>query len=82
MMPSIGARRGGSVSIETQEDFEATREKLRQLDAYYEATERNTKLNSLAREDILRTTKRLINQLKEEMTWFKAHASAKSKTEN
>lgn len=64
--------------IETKEELEATREKLRQLEAYYETTRSNTSLHALAREDILRTTKRLVNQLTEEITWFEAHTSANS----
>jgi hypothetical protein len=63
------------MSIELERELDATREKLRRLEQYYEATRRNEDLNPLAREDILLTTKRLINQFKEDIARFEAHTT-------
>ena len=62
--------------IEVERELDATREKLRRLEEYYEATRQNQDLNPLAREDILLTTKRLINQFKEEIIRFEAHRAS------
>ncbi len=64
------------MSIEVERELDATREKLRRIEEYYEATRQNEDLNPLAREDILLTTKRLINQFKEEIVRFEAGRAA------
>ncbi len=69
------------MSIELERELDATREKLRRLEQYYEAARQNEDLNPLAREDILLTTKRLINQFKEDIARFEARTTARPETE-
>jgi hypothetical protein len=69
------------MSIEVETDLDATREKLRWLEQYYEATRQKISLDPLAREDILLTTKRLINQFKEEIARFDAHTTTRAESE-
>jgi hypothetical protein len=64
------------VSIQTRRELEATRDKLRTLEEYYDSTGRKEGLNAHAREAILHSTKRMINQLKEEITRFEAHLAS------
>ncbi len=60
------------MSIDVERKIDATREKLRWLEEYYEATQKNEDLNPTARKDILLTAKRLINEFKEEIVRFEA----------
>ena len=55
------------MSIDLERNIDATREKLRWLEEYYEATKKNEDLDPTARKDILLTTKRLINEFKEDI---------------
>lgn len=63
--------------IDLERNIDATREKLRWLEEYYEATKNNEDLNPMARMDILLTTKRLINQFKEDIVRFEAGRGAR-----
>ena len=69
------------MSIRTRRELEATREKLQVLEDYYETSRRKEGLNAQAREAILRTTKRMLNQLKEEIVRFEAHLGTHAKAE-
>jgi len=69
------------MSIEVERELDAMREKLRRLEQYYEATQQNQDLNPLAREDVLFTTKRLINQFKEDIVRFEARRAARPEHE-
>ena len=62
-----------SRGIEDERQLEVTREKLRWLEQYYERTREKENLSPAARDDILLTTRRLINQLKEEIIRYEAH---------
>jgi len=53
-----------------------TREKLRELEARYEARRHETAANPHVHELTLQSLKRLINQLKEEITLFEVHQPA------
>lgn len=69
------------MSIETEQEPIATREKLRWLEEYYESMRHKEGLKPVAREDILVTTKRLINQFKEEIVRFESHMATQAKPE-
>jgi len=69
------------MSIVAEEELDATREKLRWLEQYYEATRQSKGLDPLAREDVLLTTKGLINQFKEEIVRFEAHVTPRAQSE-
>lgn len=69
------------MSIETERELDAMREKLRWLEEYYESTRRKEGLDPRAREDILLTTKRLINQFKEEIIRFEGHTTKPTELE-
>ena len=70
------------MSIQTRRELEATREKLDALENYYEATRRKEGLSRQAREDILRSTRQMINQLKEEIARFEAHLTTRAERES
>jgi hypothetical protein len=69
------------MSIQTKRELEATREKLDALEKYYESTRRKVGLNRQAREDILRSTKQMINQLKEEIARAEARLTTSAERE-
>jgi hypothetical protein len=69
------------MSIDVERNIDATREKLRWLEEYYEATKKNEDLNPTARKDILLTTKRLINQFKEDIVRFEAGSAVRPEHE-
>jgi uncharacterized small protein (DUF1192 family) len=59
-------------------ELEATREKLRLLEERYEANQREQGGDEHLRELSMRSLKRLINQLKEEIGRFEARSSPKT----
>jgi hypothetical protein len=64
------------MELKSERELAATREKLKMLEETYAETQRNESLSAAARDMSLRSTKRLINQLKEEIAWFEAHYAA------
>ena len=60
------------MSLQSQRELEATREKLRLLEERYDANKRKEGGDDHVRELSTRSLKRLINQLKEEITRFKS----------
>ena len=60
-------------------ELETTREKLRLLEERYEANKRELGGDQHVRELSMRSLKRLINQLKEEITRFESRNSLKTK---
>jgi hypothetical protein len=56
-------------------ELSVTREKLAELKEQYEATSKETGGNQSARELTLRSLKKLINQLTEEIARYEAHVS-------
>ena len=69
------------MSIRNKRELEATREKLHVLKDYYETARRKEGLNAQARDAILRSTKRMLNQLQEEIVRFEAHLGTHAKPE-
>lgn len=67
------------MSLQSHRELEATREKLRLLEERYEAGQREQGGDEHARELSRRSLKRLINQLKEEITRFESRDSLKTK---
>ena len=63
------------MSLQSHRELEATREKLRLLEERYEANKREPGGDEHVRELSMRSLKRLINQLKEEIARFESHSS-------
>jgi hypothetical protein len=59
-------------ALKSQREFEVTRKKLRGLEELVAKTEAEPAESSYARELTLRSLRRTINQLKEEITRFQA----------
>ena len=68
------------MSLQTQRELEVTREKLRLLEERYEANKREKGGDQHVRELSMRSLKRLINQLKEEIARFESRGSLKTKS--
>lgn len=60
------------MSLQSKRELEVTREKLRGLEALYAKTLADSSPANYAREQTLRTLRRAINELKEEMARFEA----------
>ena len=63
------------MSLQSHRELEATREKLRLLEERYEASKCEQSGGQHVRELSVRSLKRLINQLKEEIARFKSRSS-------
>ncbi|MCC7291427.1 MAG: hypothetical protein IT449_05110 [Phycisphaerales bacterium] len=68
------------MKLNSGHELENTRCKLRDLEEAYEAAVNRPIENALAREATLRSLRRLINQLKEEITRYEARQPARSET--
>ena len=62
------------MTIRNQRELGATREKLRLLEQRYHAKQDRKDGDAHVRDLTLRSMKRMINQLKEEITRFEAHS--------
>ena len=60
--------------LEDQLEYETTREKLAELQQWYEEAKSRPAENEHVKELTLLSLGRLIKQLKEEMMWYDAHA--------
>ena len=60
------------MSLQGHRELESTRKKLRLLEERYEANRRERRGDEHVRELTMRSLKRLINQLKEEITRFES----------
>ncbi len=63
------------MSLQSHRELEATREKLRLLEERYEADKRDSSGDEHVRELSMRSLKRLINQLKEEIARFESRSA-------
>ena len=63
------------MSLQSHRELEATREKLRLLEERYEADKRDWSGDEHVRELSMRSLKRLINQLKEEIVRFESRSA-------
>jgi hypothetical protein len=66
------------MTIQTQRELENTRAKLQRLEVHYLARKQEATDNPKRRAASLRSVKRLINQLKEEIIRYEARARVKS----
>ena len=64
------------MSLQSKRELEVTRQKLRDLEKLYDTTAADTDDKSYARDLTLRSLKRTINQLKEEIVRFEARTNA------
>ena len=73
-------RHGGANSTDLKNDreLEVTREKLRMLESHYEVSRLDITDDPHVRELSLRSIKRMINQLKEEITRYESRAVAQN----
>ena len=67
------------MSIENQRELANTREKLRQLEEKYEALRQKSAPDKHVRELTLRSLKKLMNQLREEIIRFETRLSTRPK---
>ena len=66
------------MNLTSKHELEVTRGKLRDLEQLHASALANSEAKTYARELTLRTLKRTINQLKEEIARFEAKTSASS----
>lgn len=66
------------MTLRSFRELKATREKLRLLEERYQASQRETGGDEHVRELSMRSLKRLINQLKEEIARSEAHIAPKA----
>ncbi len=66
------------MSLQSPRELNATREKLSMLEALFEADKRDLSGDAHVRELSMRSLKRLINQLKEEIARFESRGTEKS----
>ena len=69
------------MSLQSQRELAVTREKLQVLEKRYEANQREQGGDEHVREISMRSLKRLINQLKEEIARFESRGSLKTKSD-
>ena len=66
------------MNLQSHRQLEATREKLRLLEERYEANQREQSGDEHVRELTMRSLKRPINQLKEEIARFESRTSVRA----
>ena len=66
------------MSLQNQRELDATREKLRLLEERYEANKREHDADEHVQEISMRSLRRLINPLKEEIARFESRSSLKT----
>jgi hypothetical protein len=66
------------MTIQTKQQLLNTKEKLRQLEEHYQRRKDEPTDNDYARQVSLRSLRRLMNQLKEEIIRFEAHHKVSS----
>jgi hypothetical protein len=64
------------MSLQSERELENTRQKLRELEAAFEAALHRPVENAAVRDATLTSLRRLINQLKEEIARYEAHQAA------
>ena len=66
------------MTIENRRQLENTRAKLHELEQFYAQTRQGPATSEHVRELTLRSLKKRINQFKEEITRFEAHAGSRT----
>ncbi|TWT41887.1 hypothetical protein RAS1_30110 [Phycisphaerae bacterium RAS1] len=77
-MADGGHDRGVPLKLKSDAELENTREKLRELEERYEARRGKDAVDAHVQELTLRSLKRIINQLKEEIARYEAHQPSQS----
>lgn len=65
------------MTLKNDVEWNNTREKLRELEEHYEFRQKEPVTNQYVRELTLRSLKKFINQLKEEIAIYESHRLAK-----
>jgi hypothetical protein len=66
------------MSLQSIRELEVTRQRLQELEQVYAATLADSSQTGYSRDLTLRSLRRTVNQLKEEIARFEAHTSSKS----
>ena len=69
------------MKLESQREVQNTREKLRLLEEHYQRKREQPAEDEHVRELTLRSLKKMINQLKEEIACYEAHTAKPAKSE-
>ena len=64
------------MTLQNKRELKATRKKLQELEQLYADTQADSRQGGYSRELTLRSLRRTVNQLKEEIARFEAHASS------
>ena len=64
------------MSLQSKRELEVTRKKLQELEQLYAKTEADSSQSAYSRDLTLRSLRRTVNQLKEEIARFEAHTSS------
>ena len=67
------------MDLKNDRELEVTREKLRMLESHYEASRLETSDDPYVRELSLRSIKRMINQMKEEIARYESHVTVQDR---
>ena len=65
------------MELKSEQELANTRQKLTMLEASYQDMQKDTTESAYVREATLRSLKRLINQLKEEIARYEAHQTVR-----
>ena len=68
------------MSLQSQRELDVTREKLQLLEERYEVNKRDQSGDAHVRETSMRSLRRLINQLKEEIARFESRGSLRTRS--
>ena len=64
------------MSLQSKRELEVTRKKLQELEQLYAKTEADSSQSGYSRDLTMRSLRRTVNQLKEEIARFEAHSSS------
>ena len=64
------------MSLQSKRELDRTRKKLQELEQLYAKTEADSSQSTYSRDLTLRSLRRTVNQLKEEIARFEAHTSS------
>ena len=79
--PAEGDAKGDVLGLQSQHELENTRKKLRLIEEHYERKRKEPADDDHVRDLTLQSLKKMINQLKEEITRYEAHAAQPAKSE-
>lgn len=68
------------MKLQSQREYDVTREKLADLQKWYEEAQNRPNENAHVKELTLQSLGRLIKQLKEEMMWYECHSRVREES--